>query len=136
MVAFSIARFTVAEEFLLKNPELYNYTLSDFVLSFLPKHPEVLLIQAHPNRPVITPVNPELLEGFEAVNLNFGHMKYANAKNYANLPGKIITSSSDCHSIKDVGRGGIISDILPKDSFEYAALLRSGKYELLGEDLL
>jgi hypothetical protein len=38
----------------------------------------------------------------------------------------IATAGSDCHELNHEGRAGITADILPEDSAELAALLRSG----------
>ena len=41
----------------------------------------------------------------------------------------IATSGSDCHEYNSVGRGGIMTEILPKDNAELCDILRNGKFE-------
>ena len=46
-----------------------------------------------------------------------------------------MTAGSDCHRPGDEGLSGILSETLPEDSFAFAALLRSGRYELIQPEL-
>lgn len=93
----------------------------------------VLLIQAHPYRAYITPVDFSHLDGMEVYNLNPRHQSFntkavAEAKNHA---GWVATSGSDCHEVQDVGLGGIVAKFLPEDEVELANLLRSNDYRLI-----
>ncbi len=92
-----------------------------------------VLIQAHPFRKGCVPVAPCLVDGYEAVNR---HDKHANrnelAVALAERYGGIRTSGGDFHDDRDRCIAGIESGWLPADSREFAQLLRSRQYMLLG----
>ena len=95
-----------------------------------------LLIQAHPFRPKCTPAPAEYLDGVEVLNCNPRHDSHNDlARAYAEKHGLIMTAGSDCHRPGDEGLSGILSETLPEDSFAFAALLRSGRYELIQPEL-
>ena len=52
------------------------------------------------------------------------------AQAYAERYGLIQLAGSDCHQPGDEALAGIRSDTLPRDTFELAALIRSGAYSL------
>lgn len=95
-----------------------------------------LLIQAHPFRYPCVPVAAHLLDGVEVLNCNPRH----NSNNTRALdfaarnPQLIRTAGSDCHQLGDEAVSGILSETLPADTKEFAALLRSGAYQLLAEE--
>lgn len=91
-----------------------------------------VFIQAHPFRNGIEPVNTDLLDGIETFNLHPGHnsrigfaVRYAKENNLS-----IVTGGSDFHhpNLGHEGVGGIRTKVLPEDSFELAAVLKSGDY--------
>lgn len=91
-----------------------------------------VLVQAHPFRPSCIPAPAEYLDGIEVCNLNPRHNGHDDmAMAYAVRHNLIQTGGSDCHRPGDQCTGGIITDMLPKDSFEFAALLRSGNYQII-----
>ena len=95
-----------------------------------------LLLQAHPFRKTCVPVAPMLLDGVEVFNANPRHMHHNHnelAWALAEREGAsfVRTAGSDCHQTPDIARSGILSPILPQDSMAFAALLRSGRYELI-----
>lgn len=95
-----------------------------------------LLIQAHPFRKGCVPVASMFLDGIEVFNASPRHLHHNDndfAREYADQVGKdfIRTAGSDCHRVEDIGRSGILSETLPKDTFELADLFRSGSYELI-----
>ena len=73
------------------------------------------------------------LDGIEILNMHPGHPSHNPAakvlREEFNIP--YATSGSDCHEYCHVGRGGILSEILPKDNTELCALIRSGNYEFI-----
>lgn len=93
-----------------------------------------VFIQAHPFRDPCFPITAQLLDGVEVFNLHPGHnSRIALAACYAkenNVP--IITAGSDLHySPKGhSGASALRTATLPQDSFELAALLKSGDYIL------
>ena len=99
----------------------------------LAKRAGALIIQAHPCREICTPAAPNLLDGVEVAN---AHARHENnnglAEQFANEHRHLIKiGGSDCHRPEDLGRGGIISDTLPKSDSELAELLKSKKYTIL-----
>lgn len=95
-----------------------------------------LLIQAHPFRKKCVPLAPMLLAGVEVLNANPRHMHHNHndwAQKLAAREGEafICTAGSDCHRIEDLARSGIRSQTQPTDRQSFAALLRSGEYELI-----
>ena len=94
-----------------------------------------LLIQAHPNRTWCGPADPKFLDGVEVFNMhpfhnNQNELTVAMAE--AN-PHLIRTGGSDCHKPEHLGRGGILSETLPKDEAALVGLLKSGHYKIIGE---
>ncbi len=117
---------------LLEDPET---VISEGLEAFAPKYRAdgALLIQAHPYRAKCNPMPAELLDGIEIYNASPRHNSHNElAHAYAQEHGlTIMTSGSDAHRPGDQGRSGITADYLPKDSFEFAQLLRSGEYDLI-----
>jgi len=122
--------FGVTEEFLLENMELYNYNMSDF--RELTKNYGMLIYQAHPFRPYITPQMPVFLDGIEVYNGNKRHnSRNELAYEYALDNNLKMSSGSDCHQLEDVGRGGIITLHAIKTNQEFVETLKSEKIELI-----
>lgn len=93
-----------------------------------------VLIQAHPFRKKCTPAPPELIDGLEVLNLNPRHENQNDlAAEYAQKHGLLMIGGSDCHRPGDEALCGIISETLPKDTFEFAKLLRSRNYSVFGK---
>ena len=119
------------EELLEDADEIMSLGIANFSKAFRPNGG--LLIQAHPFRKPCVPIAPHLLDGIEVCNCNPRH----NSRNdlaweLAELnPHLILTSGSDCHQIGDECAAGILTETLPEDTKEFAALLRSKKFELL-----
>ena len=119
---------------LLQDPEqLFTMGLEKFIERSRPTG--ALLIQAHPFRPMCTPAQISSLDGIEIVNLHPGHQSRNHlAKALAETDSRLIrTGGSDCHATDHIGRGGILSETLPKNDAELAALLRSGNYTIIEE---
>lgn len=100
-----------------------------------------VFIQAHPFRPDMVRVEPELLDGIEVFNMHPGHnsgvglaAKYAKEKGFG-----IITAGSDYHH-KNRNHEGVSAlrvRHMPKDGFELAELLKSGDYLFeIGEQII
>lgn len=124
--------FGVTEEFLAGAKELLHHTYPE-IFAYCRKN-GVLIYQAHPFRDGMTETPPELLDGVEGYNMHPHHRsRNEKAIAYAKEHGLNYLSGSDAHSKEMVGRGGIISDILPNDSKELRDLILSGKYELYHE---
>ena len=110
---------------LLEDPD-YIMKMGIEAFSRLAREDNALLIQAHPYRRGCAPANPDFLEGVEIFNGNSRHENNNDrAKKFAENGDLIMTGGSDCHRPGDEGSGGILSEILPKDGFELAQVLRS-----------
>jgi len=122
--------FGVTEEFLIENPELYNYSISDF--REITKKYGMLIYQAHPFRPYITPQLPMFLDGIEVYNGNPRHnSRNELAYKYAVDNNLKMSSGSDSHQTEDVGRGGFITETAIKTNKEFVNLLNSKPVELI-----
>lgn len=90
-----------------------------------------VIIQAHPFRDGCYPSPPELLDGIEVLNL---HPRQNNnnsqALKFAHDNNKLMTAGSDCHRKGDFCRAGILSEWLPKDTFDMARLIKENDYLL------
>lgn len=93
-----------------------------------------LLIHAHPYRNGGQPTDPAALDGVEVINT---HHKHDNRNDlalaFAVQHGLLQTAGSDCHEASHIGKGGILVESLPENEKELVALIRSGKYELMGK---
>lgn len=119
---------------LLDDPEA---VISGNLVNFVPEYRAdgALLVQAHPFRKGCHPVEAEYLDGMEIYNASPRHNSSDRlARAYADEHHLIRTAGSDAHRPGDQGRAGITCDELPMDSFEFAALLRSGDYSLFRHD--
>lgn len=113
-------------EFLYRNPELFEMNLKDF--KKLAESSSLLVYQAHPFRKMVTPADPEYLDGVEIYNGNPRHNSYNDkAYDYAVRYGLKMLSGSDFHQMQDTGRGGIILDEAPDNSAEFAEILRNNE---------
>lgn len=96
--------------------------------------PDSVLVQAHPSRNGIEPINPALLDGIEVFNMHPNHnSRVSLASLYAQENGiSMITAGSDFHhpNVNHEGAAAIRVPEMPADSFALAALLRSRNYLL------
>ena len=118
---------------LLADPE---HVISEGLVAFAEEYRAdgALLIQAHPFRKKCTPAPAEYLDGVEVLNLNPRHDSHNDlALAYAEKHHLLQTAGSDCHRPGDEGTSGILAETLPEDTFAFAELIRSGKYQLISE---
>ena len=101
------------------------------LLAVLPDR--AVVVQAHPFRDNMTVVSPDLLFGVEAHNGRTSPFRNKMARDYAEHYGKVMTSGSDFHKMKDLARGGIATPRTVTCSAELVELLKSGDYSLIGE---
>lgn len=91
-----------------------------------------LLIQAHPFRKGCTPAPAEYLDGMEVYNPCPRHFSHNDrAYDYAKKNCLIMTGGSDAHRPGEEGLSGIAADVLPRNGFELARLIRSGDFDLI-----
>ena len=116
--------YGVTEEFLLNYPKLYEYTLKEF--RDIAKENDLLIYQAHPFRDYCDFADPKLLDGIETNNANpRNSSNNKHAKKAAKKKKLYKISGSDFHEYDDEGFGGIVSDIILKDSIEFAKYLKN-----------
>lgn len=101
------------------------------LLAVLPDR--AVVVQAHPFRDNMTVVSPDLLFGVEAHNGRTSPFRNKMARDYAEHYGKVMTSGSDFHKMKDLAKGGIATPRTVTCSAELVELLKSGDYSLIGE---
>jgi len=116
--------FGLDETFLKKHPELFKMGIKNFrnFSKQLTTSEEILIYQAHPFRPGLNPVAPELIDGIEVYNGN--PRQDSNNKlalNYARQHKLRMISGSDFHRLSDLGRGGVI---LPEAATDTRSLVR------------
>ncbi len=116
---------------LLADPQkVCAMSIVDFI--HLAREDGALLIQAHPYRAPCVPIPPEYVDGIEVQNRHGTHNNRNElATAYANRHGLLGIGGSDFHDINSHCVGGILSDVLPEDSYGMASLLRSGNFVVL-----
>lgn len=100
--------YGLTEEFLLAHPMIC--TLDAQGLRQLADENGILIFQAHPFRPHMTPADKPFLDGVEVYNGNpRHHSRNELAAEYAVAHGLLCSSGSDAHCPEDVGRGGLLT---------------------------
>lgn len=117
--------FGIDEQFLKENRELYKLGLEGF--RKLTADSGILIFQAHPFRPFMTPAAPGLIDGVEVYNGNVRHDPRNDlALAFAMENGLKISSGSDAHRVGDQARGGIILPHRITDSKELVQAFNEG----------
>jgi len=93
-----------------------------------------LVYQAHPFRPFIRRASPDVIDGIEIHNGHTSAPKNAQAKLWAEQLGKGVSSGSDFHELRDVARGGIITEEPIKTNEDLLRVLRSGAFRIIETD--
>ena len=118
------------EAFLLRYPRLYERSQEQFFA--LANEHGLFFAQAHPFRPYVETRLPAFLHGAEGYN---GHPTQSNdnprASAWAEENGLIPISGSDFHAFSCAGRGGIISEVCPRDGKELAKILFENPFTLI-----
>lgn len=124
--------YGITEAFLKKHPMLYELGMPEFYR--LAKENGLLVFQAHPFRPYLTPERPEFLDGVEVYNGNPRHnSRNEMALDYAIEHHLHRISGSDCHQPCDVARGGIVLEQSITTQEELLCALTSSKAKLIRE---
>lgn len=91
-----------------------------------------ILLQAHPFRHGMEPVDPSLLDGMEVFNMHPSHnSRIALAANATREHGfTAVTAGSDFHHRSHEGTAAMRTTRCPKTSFDVADMLREGDYLL------
>ncbi len=121
------------EEFLKQNRNLHQLDLKEF--KALIKQENAVIYQAHPFRPGMEILDPEVLDGVEVFNGNPRHnSRNALAYKYSLENDLKMLSGSDFHQEEDLARGGIITDKKINNMEEFIGLLAAEDYQLLTSD--
>lgn len=114
------------EKFLYEHENLY--LLKEDELKKVADKSNLLLIQAHPFRKMISKTYDDIVEGFEIYNGNPRHNSMNDvAESHAKAHNGIMISGSDFHQVQDAGMGGIYLPRIPHDSFDFARIIREVK---------
>ena len=130
--------FGVDEAMLRETVTRFDMTFQQFYEEY--HREDRLILQAHPFRPGLQVMDPPHLDGIEAFNVHPHHNSMvalaARGAQENDLP--LITAGTDFHNPGYEGLAATRTKILPKDSKELVALLRSGDYmmEIAGCPLL
>lgn len=116
--------YGIDETFLKTHPELYKLGLAKFrqLTKEFSTGPEILIYQAHPFRPGITPAPLALVDGIEVYNGNpRQNSNNERALAFARQHNLRMISGSDFHRRPDLARGGLI---LPEAVTDARGLVR------------
>lgn len=90
-----------------------------------------LVYQAHPFREGIRRCNPDYIDGVEVYNGKTKKSMNDDAYRWAKDNNKLMVSGSDFHTVKNLARGGIITDKKIKSNDDLLNVLKSQKFELI-----
>lgn len=99
----------------------------------LVKEKGYLIYQAHPFRVGIRRCNPNYIDGVEIYNGKTGKAENQKAFEWAKENNKLMVSGSDFHTVKNLARGGIITDTPVKNNSDLLEILRSQNFEMIEE---
>lgn len=99
----------------------------------LVKEKGYLIYQAHPFRVGIRSCNPNYIDGVEIYNGKTGKAENQKAFEWAKENNKLMVSGSDFHTVKNLARGGIITDKPVKNNSDLLEILRSQNFEMIEE---
>lgn len=121
--------YGLTRDILVSYPEAHTAGLEAF--RAFAREKGLLIVQAHPFRPFITPAAPALLDGVEVVNANIRHDSRNHlARAFAEKNGLFGICGSDFHQAGDEGRAALLFDERPTSSEALVSLLRTGRYGL------
>ncbi|MBQ8578842.1 MAG: PHP domain-containing protein [Clostridia bacterium] len=130
--------YGIDEAFLRETVTQFGLTFREFYEKY--NSPDRLILQAHPFRNGIEPIDGAHMDAIEAFNLHPGHnSRVTIASRYAqqeNIP--IVTIGTDLHHRGHEGTSSLRAKVKPQNGAELVALLRSKDYvfELGGRPLL
>ena len=142
LLGFEIHFPTNSNDYLLFGPDesfiptLYDWLSSDLQHFYEQFHSEdTLILQAHPHRNNMEPVDPAYLDGYEVFNMHPGHNSRVSvaAKQHA-ANGGVITGGTDFHHRDHEGSLFTCFAEMPQDEKDLVRLLRSGNYVFMIAD--
>lgn len=88
-----------------------------------------LVYQAHPFRTGIRRCNPDYIDGVEVYNGKTNREQNEQAYEWAKRENKLMISGSDFHNVKNLARGGIITNNAIKSNHDLLEVLRNSDFE-------
>lgn len=121
--------FGISPETLIAHPEIMEMPVKEYVRWV--KSRGGYIIHAHPFRLPGAPVLelPQEVDAVEILNANRPDEENDLAKRYAALFGKPTVYGSDCHTLKQIKRGAISSDVRFETIDEMFAAIKAGETE-------
>lgn len=92
-----------------------------------------LIFAAHPFRPFRTRCNPDYIDGVEVYNGKTNREQNHKAYEWAKANHKLMVSGSDFHTVKNLARGGIITDKPIHNNDELLDVLKSQNFRRIEE---
>lgn len=92
-----------------------------------------LVFQAHPFRTGIRQCNPDYIDGVEVYNGKTNKEQNTKALEWAKSNNKLMVSGSDFHTVKNLARGGIITDLPIKSNKDLLEVLKSQNFKMIEE---
>ena len=117
-------------------PEMYEHIGTSEQEFYTACHGEdMLILQAHPHRNNMEPVDPAYLDGYEVFNMHPGHnSRVAVAAQLHTTHGGVITGGTDLHHRGHEGSLFTCFAEMPQDEKDLIRLLRSGDYVFMTAD--
>ena len=111
-------------------PKIYDYIGGSQQAFYTACHGEdILILQAHPHRNNMEPVDPAFLDGYEVFNMHPGHnSRVAVAAKLHATHGGVITGGTDLHHRGHEGSLFTCFAEMPETEKDLVRLLRSGDY--------
>lgn len=92
-----------------------------------------LVFQAHPFRTGIRQCNPDYIDGVEVYNGKTNKQQNSKALEWAKSNNKLMVSGSDFHTVKNLAKGGIITDSPIKSNKDLLETLKSQNFKMIEE---
>ena len=117
-------------------PEMYEHIGTSEQEFYTACHGEdILILQAHPHRNNMEPVDPVYLDGYEVFNMHPGHnSRVAVAAQLHATHGGVITGGTDFHHRGHEGSLFTCFAEMPQNEKDLVRLLRSGDYVFMTAD--
>lgn len=117
-------------------PEMYEHIGTSEREFYAACHSEdILILQAHPHRNNMEPVDPAYLDGYEVFNMHPGHnSRVAVAAQLHANHGGVITGGTDFHHRGHEGSLFTCFAEMPQDEKDLVRLLKSGDYVFMMQD--
>lgn len=92
-----------------------------------------LVFQAHPFRTGIRQCNPDYIDGVEVYNGKTNKEQNSKALEWAKSNNKLMVSGSDFHTVKNLAKGGIITDSPIKSNKDLLEALKAQNFKMIEE---